>query len=113
MGYFRLLRTRGGWRKVVPSPMPSRIVGDKAIKYPVDSGCLVIASGGGGIPVVVDEQLGYKGIEAVIDKDLAGELPASIVDADVPMILTDIITLLEQAVDALSGSAGTRLTGEV
>lgn len=95
MGYFQLLRTRACWRKAVPSPMPSKIVGDKAIKYLVDSGCLVIASGGG-IPVVADEQLGYKGIEAVIDKDLAGELPASIVDADVLMIFTDIITSLEQ-----------------
>ncbi len=83
-------KARGGWRKVVPSPTPSKIVEEEVIKRLVDSGCLVIASGGGGIPVIAEEAGGYRGIEAVIDKDLAGEFLASIVDADVLMILTDV-----------------------
>lgn len=83
-------KARGGWRKVVPSPMPSKIVEEKIIKELVAGGYLVIASGGGGVPVIADEPAGYKGIEAVIDKDLAGELLATIVDADVLMILTDV-----------------------
>ncbi len=83
-------KARGGWRKVVPSPMPARIVEEEVVKKLIDSGCMVIAAGGGGIPVVADQPYGYKGIEAVIDKDLAGELLATIVDADVLMILTDV-----------------------
>ncbi|MFO7951417.1 MAG: carbamate kinase [Bacillota bacterium] len=83
-------KTRGGWRKVVPSPMPSKILEENIVKNLVDSGCLVIASGGGGVPVVESEESGYDGIEAVIDKDLAGELLASIVDADAMVILTDV-----------------------
>lgn len=79
-----------GWRKVVPSPQPQAIVEAKTIKRLVDSSCLVIASGGGGIPVVDDGSGGYRGIEAVIDKDLASEILAQMVDAEVLMILTDV-----------------------
>lgn len=79
-----------GWRKVVPSPLPKRILEAKIIKSLVESSYLVIASGGGGIPVVAAEGGGYRGIEAVIDKDLAGELLAEIVDAAVFIILTDV-----------------------
>jgi carbamate kinase len=78
-----------GWRKAVPSPIPLRIVEEKAIKKLVEGSYLVIAAGGGGIPVVAEES-GYRGIEAVIDKDLAGELLAEIVNANVLMILTDV-----------------------
>ncbi len=79
-----------GWRKVVPSPMPRKILEEKAIKRLIESSSMVIAAGGGGIPVVPLEGGGYNGIEAVIDKDLAGELLAEIVDAEVLVILTDV-----------------------
>jgi len=78
------------WRRTVPSPDPiSNSEGD-VIKTLVNAGVIVIASGGGGIPVLEDEEGKYKGIEAVIDKDLAGERLAEIVGADIFLILTDI-----------------------
>lgn len=79
-----------GWRKVVPSPQPQAILEAKTVKRLVESSCLVIACGGGGIPVVTDKAGGYFGIEAVIDKDLASEILAEMVDAQVLMILTDV-----------------------
>jgi len=78
------------WRRTVPLPDPiSNSEGD-VIKKLVNAGVIVIASGGGGIPVLEDDEGNYKGIEAVIDKDLAGERLAEIVDADIFLILTDI-----------------------
>ncbi|MCK5767314.1 MAG: carbamate kinase, partial [Candidatus Atribacteria bacterium] len=78
------------WRRTVPSPDPiSNSEGD-VIKKLVDAGVIVIASGGGGIPVLEDEEGNYKGIEAVIDKDLAGERLAEIVGANIFLVLTDI-----------------------
>jgi len=77
-----------GWRKVVPSPDPLRIVERDAIRILVDAGVVVISVGGGGIPVV-ESGAGYVGVEAVIDKDLGGERLAVDVGADVFMILTD------------------------
>ncbi|MBA7708528.1 Carbamate kinase 2 [subsurface metagenome] len=56
----------------------------------VDAGIIVIASGGGGIPVVLDEDGHYRGVDAVIDKDLAGEKLTEVVGADVFLILTDV-----------------------
>jgi carbamate kinase len=79
-----------GWRRVVPSPDPKRIVEAGPIKRLVESGYTVIASGGGGIPVVRDAEKGYCGVEAVIDKDLASEKLAQEIGADVFMILTDV-----------------------
>jgi carbamate kinase len=78
------------WRRTVPSPDPIANVEAEAIKRMVDAGIIVIASGGGGIPVILDEQGHYKGVEAVIDKDLAGERLAEVVNADVFLILTDV-----------------------
>ena len=78
------------WRRTVPSPDPiSNSEGD-VIKKLVNAGVIVIASGGGGIPVLEDEEGNYKGIEAVIDKDLAGERLAEIVGANIFLVLTDI-----------------------
>ncbi len=78
-----------GWRRVVPSPDPIGLVEADAIKNLVENGFIVVASGGGGIPVV--EVAGkLEGREAVIDKDLAGERLAETVNADVFMILTDV-----------------------
>jgi len=79
-----------GWRRVVPSPKPVSIREKKVIKALVDQGCMVVASGGGGIPVVEKESGELEGIEAVIDKDYAGECLAIDVEADVLLILTDV-----------------------
>ncbi len=78
-----------GWRRVVPSPDPKGHVEAPVIVDLVEKGFIVIASGGGGGPVV-EEDGGLKGVEAVIDKDLAGERLAEEVRADVFMILTDV-----------------------
>ena len=78
-----------GWRKVVPSPRPKRLVEINAVKQLLDSGCVVIANGGGGIPVVEDEGK-LIGIEAVIDKDFGGKRLAVELEADIFMILTDV-----------------------
>lgn len=78
-----------GWRKVVPSPNPIRIVEIDSILKLIDSGYIVIANGGGGIPVV-EEDNKYIGVEAVIDKDFGGERLAFNVKADTFMILTDV-----------------------
>ncbi len=78
-----------GWRKVVPSPDPVRIVERDAILALVESGAVVVANGGGGIPVV-DEGGVLTGVEAVIDKDLGGQRLAADIGADVFLILTDV-----------------------
>ncbi|RLI72906.1 carbamate kinase [Archaeoglobales archaeon] len=78
------------WRRCVPSPDPIINVEADVIRKLVEMGVIVIASGGGGIPVIKDEHGHYKGVEAVIDKDLAGEKLAEAVDADIFLILTDV-----------------------
>jgi len=78
------------WRRTVPSPDPIANLEGKVINKLVKDGVVVIASGGGGIPVLEDKDGHYKGIEAVIDKDLAGERLAEIVGADIFFILTDV-----------------------
>jgi len=78
------------FRRVVPSPDPIRIVEVVALKKLVDSGMIVIASGGGGVPVILNNRGEFEGVEGVIDKDLAGEKLAEAVAADILMILTDV-----------------------
>jgi len=78
------------WRRTVPSPDPIRNIESEAIRRMVESGIVVIASGGGGIPVIEEERGHYRGVEAVIDKDLAGERLAEVVNADIFLILTDV-----------------------
>lgn len=78
-----------GWRRVVPSPDPKEIYEKEVIQTLVSNGVIVIASGGGGIPVV-RKNGGLAGVEAVIDKDLAGQRLALDVKADTLMILTDV-----------------------
>ncbi len=78
------------FRRVVPSPDPIRILEVHALKKVVDAGMIVIASGGGGIPVILNEAGEFQGFEGVIDKDLAGEKLAEAVAADLFMILTDV-----------------------
>lgn len=78
------------WRRVVPSPQPIEIMNEKIIKDLVSSGVIVIASGGGGIPVYYDENGMLQSLEAVIDKDAASSLLASRIGADEFYILTDV-----------------------
>src|SRR5699024_8974454 len=79
-----------GWRRVVASPMPQSILGSGVIQTLTETNAIVIASGGGGIPVVQNEDGTYQGIEAVIDKDRSGFKLAVEVKAETFMILTDI-----------------------
>lgn len=79
-----------GWRRTVPSPQPLGIVELPTIAALLEQGALVIACGGGGIPVVRDEQQRLVGVEAVIDKDLASALLATSLRADLLLIPTGI-----------------------
>jgi carbamate kinase len=79
-----------GWRKVVASPKPLRILAESTIKAMVEKGAVVIAGGGGGIPVVEADKGIYEGVEAVIDKDHTASLLARSVKADMFTILTEI-----------------------
>jgi carbamate kinase len=79
-----------GWRRVVASPIPKRIVELEAIEYLLNGGFAVIACGGGGIPVVDDDAGGLRGVPAVIDKDLASALLASVIGADLLIISTSV-----------------------
>ena len=78
------------WRRVVPSPEPVAITNEKIIKNLVNSGAIVIAVGGGGIPVYYDEEGMLQSVEAVIDKDAASSLLASNINANKFYILTDV-----------------------
>lgn len=79
-----------GWRRVVASPMPVEIVELDAVKCLIDGGFIAITVGGGGIPVIKDENGNYIGTAAVIDKDLASEKLAEDIDADALVILTAV-----------------------
>jgi len=79
-----------GYRRVVPSPRPLRIQETRIIRHMLDNGEIVIAVGGGGIPVVREEDRSLRGIEAVIDKDLAAARLAEDINVEVLMILTDV-----------------------
>ncbi|MGG5315171.1 carbamate kinase [Enterococcus sp. AZ072] len=78
-----------GWRRVVPSPKPMDIYEKISLQTLVDAGQVVIACGGGGIPVVYHGKR-YEGVDAVIDKDFAASKMAALIDADVFIILTAV-----------------------
>ncbi|MFX0173510.1 MAG: carbamate kinase [Candidatus Hodarchaeota archaeon] len=78
-----------GYRRVVPSPDPLEIHEKDQVNTLLESGFIVVASGGGGIPVIKEEDGTVKGVEAVIDKDLAGERLTNDTKAEVFAILTD------------------------
>ncbi|WP_270789228.1 carbamate kinase [Enterococcus diestrammenae] len=78
-----------GWRRVVPSPKPMDIYEKISLKTLVDAGQVVIACGGGGIPVVY-QGTRYQGVDAVIDKDFAAAKMASLIDADIFIVLTAV-----------------------
>ena len=80
----------GQWRRVVPSPMPEYIMHGKSIKALVDRGTIVIASGGGGIPVFNDSSGHLEGLDAVIDKDYVAAKLGRILRAEELWIITDV-----------------------
>ena len=79
-----------GWRRTVPSPRPQRIVETPLIRTLLDHGAVVIAVGGGGIPVALDDTGDIVGVEAVVDKDLASSLLATDLGADLLLIPTGV-----------------------
>ncbi|MEV8550179.1 carbamate kinase [Streptomyces glaucescens] len=80
-----------GWRRVVASPTPERIVETETVRRLLDAGTLVICAGGGGVPVTADPVSGaLSGTEAVVDKDLTAALLAEELKADFLLILTDV-----------------------
>ena len=78
------------WRRVVPSPEPQRILELGAIRLLLEAGVIVVCAGGGGVPVVADPAGGWRGVEAVVDKDLSAALLADALDADALLLLTDV-----------------------
>ncbi len=87
---YQMTKQKNGWRIVVPSPDPKAIVEADVIKNLLDSGVIVIAAGGGGMPVVERKGWGLDGREAVVDKDLSAERLAEDIGANVLLILTDV-----------------------
>jgi carbamate kinase len=79
-----------GWRRVVASPQPVRIIEADVIRHLADTGCVVVAAGGGGIPVIATEPGGLRGVAAVIDKDLASAVLAHEIGADLLVISTAV-----------------------
>lgn len=88
-----IMRDGGAFRRAVASPEPLRIRELGAIRILVGAGALVICSGGGGIPVVLQADGGIRGIEAVIDKDLSAALLAAELGADALLLLTDVVAV--------------------
>jgi carbamate kinase len=84
------VKVKDGWRRVVPSPKPIGIMNEKVIEYLTRQGTIVIAAGGGGVPVYIDENQNIRPAEAVIDKDLASSLLAARIKANEFYILTDV-----------------------
>jgi carbamate kinase len=98
-----------GWRRVVPSPEPIRIVEGEVIKSLVKADIITIAAGGGGIPIIVDERGNLRGVAAVIDKDIAAALLANVVQAElflistsIPRVMLDFQKPTERAVDHMT-----------
>jgi len=85
----------GYYRRVVPSPLPQRIIEINAIRLLVDNGVVVICAGGGGIPTAYDSEQKLYGVEAGIDKDLASALLSTELDADMFVMLTDVANVYE------------------
>ena len=84
------VKTEGGWRRAVPSPKPVRIMNENVIRNLALGGNIIIAAGGGGIPVYIDKNGKVRPAEAVIDKDLASSLLAARIGADEYYMLTDV-----------------------
>ncbi|MFA5139119.1 MAG: carbamate kinase [Elusimicrobiota bacterium] len=89
-GWTMMEDAKRGWRRVVPSPKPVKVIQRHMIRTQVLFGDIVIALGGGGVPVMIKPDKSYAGVEAVIDKDLASALLASSIKADALIILTAV-----------------------
>jgi carbamate kinase len=81
------------WRRVVGSPRPERVVETRLIRLLLESGAIVICAGGGGVPVIRNEDGVLQGVEAVVDKDLTTSVLAEALDADVLLVLTDVASV--------------------
>jgi len=78
------------WRRVVGSPKPQRVVETRLIRLLLNSGAIVVCAGGGGVPVIRNEQGHLEGVEAVVDKDLTSSVLAEALEADALLVLTDV-----------------------
>jgi carbamate kinase len=108
-----------GWRHVVASPRPLRILNLQTIVHMLDSAAVVIAAGGGGIPVVRGRDGQWRGVEAVIDKDFASSLLASELRAEMYVVLTGVAKVSidfekpsEKALDRITVAEATRYLAE-
>ncbi len=115
-GYVMKADPHGGWRRVVPSPKPYSIVETPIVKRIVADGAIVIASGGGGVPVI-EKGPRLIGKEGVVDKDLAAAILAHEVDAAVLLVLTDVKkvqtgygSLMPEDLDRMTVSEAKRLS---
>ncbi len=117
---WRMMQSPGrGWRRVVPSPRPQDIVELHTIKDAVSHGHLIIAGGGGGVPVVRDKKGILRGIEAVIDKDLTAcqlavaiEAERFVILTDVPHVSTGFATRSERRIGRMGASEAGKLLAE-
>ncbi len=112
------VNTSRGWRRVVPSPKPSKIYQWREIKHLIEEGFIIIACGGGGIPVYKEDER-LQGVEAVIDKDLATAKLGEQIGADILLIATDVEKVAinfmqpdEKFVDSLTIAEATKLLDE-
>lgn len=87
---WRVKKDGNGWRRVVASPRPVRILEIEPIRWLIEKGAIVICAGGGGIPAVQNTEGKLEGVEAVIDKDYASELLARKLNADLYIMATDV-----------------------
>jgi carbamate kinase len=92
---WRVAADGGGFRRVVPSPEPRRILELASIRRLLETGVVVVCAGGGGIPVASDASGCHRGVEAVIDKDLAAALLAAELGCDALLLLTDVDAVYE------------------
>ncbi|WP_193605215.1 carbamate kinase [Nocardioides dongkuii] len=83
-----------GWRRVVGSPRPHRVIETRLIRLLLQSGAIVVCAGGGGVPVIRNERGELSGVEAVVDKDLTSSVLAEALDADVLLVLTDVPSVM-------------------
>ena len=90
LGWNIVHQVHRGWRRVVPSPPPLKVIQWDTIRLTARQGHVVIAGGGGGIPVTKDDKGDYQGVEAVVDKDLTSAVLATQIGAELLIILTDV-----------------------
>ena len=84
-----------GWRRVVGSPRPQRVVETRLIRLLLESDAVVVCAGGGGVPVIRDEHGQLRGVEAVVDKDLTSSVLAEALDADFLLVATDVAHVMK------------------